>query len=110
MPIRWVYVIDCDRTHRDEVFFSTDVLMNPTQIIEIYGGRWSIETLVSKMPGALRVGDVAGPQPPDGATGRCVAVLSVQRGEVFLRRVAPRAGASPGQKWAWQDGRDAGAT
>ena len=98
VPIRRVYVIDCDATYRDKVFLSTDVSMSPKQIIGIDGGRWNIETLVSRMPGALGVGADAGPQPPDGASDGCVAVLSGQRGGVFLRRVARRAGASPGQK------------
>ncbi len=44
IKIRWVYVIDRDGTHRDECFFATDPSMSPTAIIEMYGGRWNIET------------------------------------------------------------------
>ena len=47
--IRWVYVRDLDGTHRDEYFFSTDVTMSPRQIIEMYGGRWNIETTFQEL-------------------------------------------------------------
>lgn len=47
--IRWVYVIDLDGTHRDECFFSTDPSMSPTAIIEMYGGRWNIETTFQEL-------------------------------------------------------------
>lgn len=49
VEIRWVYVIDCDGTHRDECFFSTDPTMSATAIIEMYGGRWNIETTFQEM-------------------------------------------------------------
>jgi hypothetical protein len=49
VTIRWVYVIDRDGTHRDECFFATDPSMSPTQIIEMYGGRWNIETTFQEM-------------------------------------------------------------
>lgn len=49
VSIRWVYVIDRDGTHRDECFFSTDPSMSPTAIIEMYGGRWNIETTFQEM-------------------------------------------------------------
>jgi hypothetical protein len=44
VAVRWVYVHDCDGTHRDEYFYSTDVSQTPRQIIEEYTGRWNIET------------------------------------------------------------------
>ena len=49
VSIRWVYVIDLDGTHRDECFFSTDPAMPPAAIIEMYGGRWNIETTFQEM-------------------------------------------------------------
>lgn len=47
--IRWVFVRDLDGTHRDEYFFSTDVTMTASEIIEHYGGRWNIETTFQEM-------------------------------------------------------------
>ena len=49
VTIRWVYVIDLDGTHRDECFFTTDKEMSPQAIIEMYGGRWNIETTFQEM-------------------------------------------------------------
>jgi hypothetical protein len=49
VTIRWVYVIDLDGTHRDECFFTTDTAMSPRAIIEMYGGRWNIETTFQEM-------------------------------------------------------------
>lgn len=47
--IRWVHVRDLDGTHRDEYFFSTDTSMTPQVIIEMYGGRWNIETTFQEL-------------------------------------------------------------
>jgi hypothetical protein len=49
VTIRWVYVIDLDGTHRDECFFATAPSMSPEWIIEMYGGRWNIETTFQEM-------------------------------------------------------------
>lgn len=49
VPVLWVYVKDLDGTHRDEYFFTTDVLMSATDVIEMYGGRWNIETTFQEM-------------------------------------------------------------
>jgi len=49
VQIRWVMVKDLDGTHRDEYFFSTDVSMSVKEIIEMYGGRWNIETTFQEM-------------------------------------------------------------
>jgi DDE superfamily endonuclease len=38
VPVRWVFVHDLTGTHRDEYFFTTEV------VIEAYTGRWNIET------------------------------------------------------------------
>jgi DDE superfamily endonuclease len=44
VAVRWVFVRDRTGTHRDEYFFTTDVTLSPTAVIETYTGRWSIET------------------------------------------------------------------
>ena len=36
-------------THRDEYFFTTDPSMTPCQVIEMYGGRWNIETTFQEL-------------------------------------------------------------
>ena len=47
--IRWVYVRDLDATHRDEYLFSTDTSISAGAIIEMYGGRWNIETTFQEL-------------------------------------------------------------
>jgi hypothetical protein len=49
VPVRWVFVHDCTGTHRDEYFFTTDSGMSPKQIIELYTGRWSLETTFQEL-------------------------------------------------------------
>lgn len=49
VPIRWVFVKDLSGTHRDEYFYTTDLNLSATEIIEIYTGRWSIETTFQEM-------------------------------------------------------------
>jgi hypothetical protein len=49
VPVLWVFVHDCTGTHRDEYFFTTDVSLTPTQVIEYFTGRWSIETTFQEM-------------------------------------------------------------
>tara|TARA_R110002167_G_C12620606_1_gene646734 strand:- start:38 stop:1390 length:1353 start_codon:yes stop_codon:yes gene_type:complete len=49
VPIRWVYVRDLDGTHRDEYFFTTDTSMSAEEVIEMYGGRWNIETTFQEL-------------------------------------------------------------
>jgi hypothetical protein len=49
VPVRWVWVHDCTGTHRDEYFFTTDVGMTAAQVIEIYTGRWNIETTFEEL-------------------------------------------------------------
>jgi GNAT superfamily N-acetyltransferase len=44
VAVRRVFVRDRTGTHRDEYFFTTDVTMSPTAVIEAYTGRWNIET------------------------------------------------------------------
>lgn len=43
VPVRWVYVVDLEGTHRDECFFTTDLAMLPTAIVTLYTQRWAIE-------------------------------------------------------------------
>jgi hypothetical protein len=49
VPVRWVFVHDCQGTHRDEYFFTTAPALSPTQIIELYTGRWSLETTFQEL-------------------------------------------------------------
>jgi hypothetical protein len=49
VPVLWVFVRDCTGTHSDDYFFSTDVTMKPTELIEAFTGRWSIETTFQEM-------------------------------------------------------------
>lgn len=44
VPIKWVSVRDLDGTHRDEFFYTTDVRMGVRRIVELYTGRWNLET------------------------------------------------------------------
>jgi hypothetical protein len=41
---RWVYVQDGPGPHRDEYFFTTDLTLQPQQMVEYYTQRWAIET------------------------------------------------------------------
>lgn len=41
--------IHLNGTPRDECIFTTDVSMKPEAVIELYGGRWNIETTFQKM-------------------------------------------------------------
>ncbi|MHC4407174.1 MAG: IS701 family transposase, partial [Planctomycetota bacterium] len=43
VPIRWVYVVDQQGTHRDDCIFSTDATMAPDRIVSLFTRRWSIE-------------------------------------------------------------------
>lgn len=49
IEVLWVFVHDCTGTHRDEYFFTTDVRLTATQVIECFTGRWSIETTFQEM-------------------------------------------------------------
>jgi hypothetical protein len=44
VPIRWVFVHDCQGTHRDEYFYTTDTALSGPQIISWFTARWPIET------------------------------------------------------------------
>jgi hypothetical protein len=49
VAVLWVFVCDISGTHRDEYFFTTDVSLTATQVIEYFTGRWSIETTFQEM-------------------------------------------------------------
>lgn len=49
VPVLWVFVHDRTGTHRDTYLFSTDVTLSATRVIEIYTGRWSIETTFQEL-------------------------------------------------------------
>jgi hypothetical protein len=49
VPVLWVFVQDRTGTHRDSYLFSTELTLTGSQVIEIYTGRWSIETTFQEM-------------------------------------------------------------
>jgi hypothetical protein len=49
VPVLWVFVRDLSGTHRDEYLFTTDTSMSAKSVIEMYGGRWNIETTFQAM-------------------------------------------------------------
>jgi hypothetical protein len=49
VPLRWVFVRDLTGTHREEYFFTTDLVLTPTQIITHYASRWNIETTFQEL-------------------------------------------------------------
>jgi len=49
VPVLWVFVRDLTGTHRDEYFFTTNTAMSARAVIEMYGGRWNIETTFQEM-------------------------------------------------------------
>jgi DDE superfamily endonuclease len=53
--LRWVFVRDLTGTHRDEYFFTTDPTMSAKAMIEIYTGRWNIETTFQEVRSYLRL-------------------------------------------------------
>ena len=49
VAVLWVFVHDLSGTHRDDYFFTTDLSLTATQVIEFFTGRWSIETTFQEM-------------------------------------------------------------
>jgi len=49
IPVLWVFVRDLSGTHREEYFYTTDLSMSAKAVIEMYGGRWNIETTFQEM-------------------------------------------------------------
>jgi hypothetical protein len=54
LKLKWVFVHDLTGTHRDEYFFTTDVMMSVATVIETYTGRWNIETTFQEVRSYLR--------------------------------------------------------
>lgn len=49
VPVLWVFVRDRTGTHRDSYLFSTDLTLTAARVIEVYTGRWSIETTFQEL-------------------------------------------------------------
>jgi hypothetical protein len=49
VEVRWVFVRDLSGTHRDEYFYTTDLTLAPTEVVERYAERWNIETTFAEM-------------------------------------------------------------
>jgi hypothetical protein len=49
VPVLWVFVQDRTGTHRDSYLFTTNLALTAAQVIEIYTGRWSIETTFQEL-------------------------------------------------------------
>jgi hypothetical protein len=49
VPVLWVFVRDRTGTHRDAYLFTTNLTLTAQQVIEIYTGRWSIETTFEEL-------------------------------------------------------------
>jgi hypothetical protein len=49
VAVRWVFVQDRTGSHRDEYFFTTDVGMSVSEVIETYVGRWNEETTFQEL-------------------------------------------------------------
>jgi DDE superfamily endonuclease len=53
VALRWVFVMDCTGTHREEYFFTTDTHRDPKWLISTYTARWNIETTFQEMRSQL---------------------------------------------------------
>jgi hypothetical protein len=49
VEVRWVYVRDLSGTHREEYFYTTDLTLTPSEVIERYAERWNLETMFAEM-------------------------------------------------------------
>lgn len=49
VPLRWVFVRDCQGTHQDQYFYTTDPFLAAPQIIHWFTARWPIETTFQEM-------------------------------------------------------------
>jgi DDE superfamily endonuclease len=49
VEVLWVFVHDLSGTHRDTYLFTTETTLPVPRVIEIYTGRWSIETMFQEM-------------------------------------------------------------
>jgi len=55
LPVRWVPVRDPDAKRDPQAFFSTDVTLEPADIIALYIRRWQIEVTFAEMRAHLGV-------------------------------------------------------
>ena len=55
MGLRWAFVHDLTRAHRDGYFFTTDQTMSAESLIETYTGRWNIETTFEEVRSYLHL-------------------------------------------------------
>lgn len=60
VPVRWVFVHDLTGTHRDEYFFTTDQTLSSLEIVEMFTGRWNIETTFQEIREYLGFGTTRG--------------------------------------------------
>jgi len=60
VAVRWVFVHDRTGTHRDEYLFTTDLGLAVKDIVEIYTGRWNIETTFEELRAWLGLGSTRG--------------------------------------------------
>jgi hypothetical protein len=60
VPILWVFVRDCDGTHRDEYFYATDLGLGAREVIAYYTGRWNIETTFQEVRSCLHLESARG--------------------------------------------------
>ena len=83
--VLWVFVRDLDGTHRDEYFFTTDMSMSAKAVIEMYGGRWNIETTFQEMREHLGLETTRGWSQSDRSANGTLSVLLVHTGCRLLR-------------------------
>lgn len=53
VEVGWVFVDDRTGTHRSEYFFSSDPSLSAAEVIDIYTGRWNLETTFQEMRSCL---------------------------------------------------------
>jgi len=121
VPVLWVYVHDCTGTHRDEYFFTTDVTLSTAAVIEIFTGRWNIETTFQEMRAYLGLETTRGRCPQTVLrVAPCLfglySVVALLYTQMPKRYTRPRAIDWPGKKdvtysdaitavrrWLWQE-------
>jgi hypothetical protein len=103
VEVRWVFVRDLTGTHRDEYFYTTDLALSPTEVVERYAERWNIETTFAEMRSYLGL---------ETTRGRCQK--TVLRAEPCLfglygvvtllyEQLPEQARAEPGVEWAGKE-------
>lgn len=87
VPVLWVFVRDLDGTDRDDYFFTTNTTLSAKEVIEIYGGRWNIETTFQEMR-ALGFRDDSRLESANHFADGTVPVLAVHAGGGLLRHTS----------------------